>query len=719
MSTHTGSTFDMDQGKTLRLRPLHAGLYELCFDRRGESHNRFDALAIEELRQAVAWLGREPGVRGLLLSSAKDAFAVGADLFELRALCERPEAEIRATVARDSAVFTALSQLPFPCVAALNGLALGGGFEAALACDHRVMADTAALGLPEVGLGIVPGYGGSVRLPRIAGSATALQWIAGAATHQARAALSAGAVDAVVPPQALRDAALAWLRDAAAGAHDWRAARERLNGPAPLDATALDQARAAARTAGHNPAAAAFVQLLVDTTHLDAPAALQVEALAFARLAKTPTAAALLHLFANGQLLKKQARSYAKQARPVRQGAVLGAGIMGGGIAYTGAVHGTPMLMKDITAPALELGLAEADRQLARQVAAGRLPPQQARQVRAAIRPQLDYAGFDAADLVVEAVVEDLAVKRRVLAELEAVTGPQAVIASNTSSLSITEMAQALQRPQRFVGMHFFNPVPQMPLVEVILGPATDPAAAATAAAMAVGMGKTPIVVRDCPGFLVNRCLIPYCLGFLRLVHDGADYRQVDRVMEAFGWPMGPAYLHDVIGMDTLVHVLHVITTGYGARMASDFPLAAALLLERGRLGQKSGAGFYRYEPDARGKPRKLEDKATAALLSSQQPRGARAFGDEEIVDRLMLPMVLEAARCLDEGVVGSAAEVDMGLILGLGFPRHLGGPLFWADRIGLREIVRRSARCQTLSPLYEPAPALVRRAEAGQRFHG
>lgn len=710
----------MDHATTLRLRPLHEGFHELCFERRGESHNRFDALAIAELGQAVAWLGREPGVRGLLLSSARKDFVLGADLFELGALFERPEAEVRATVAAHGAVFTALSQLPFPTVAALNGLALGGGFEAALACDHRVMADTAAVGLPEVGLGIVPGYGGSVRLPRIAGSATALQWITGAATHEAPAALAAGAVDQAVPPEALRDAALMWLREAAAGTHDWRAARERRAGAALLDATALHQARAtAAHTARHYPAAAAFVQFLVDTAHLDAATALRAESRAFAQLARTPTAAALLRLFANEQFLKKQARSHVQQARPVRQGAVLGAGIMGGGIAYTGTVRGTPMLMKDIAAPALELGLAEADRQLARQVGTGRLSPAQARQVRDAIRPQLDFAGFDAADLVVEAIVENLSVKQRVLAEVESVVGPEAVIASNTSSLSIAEMAAALRRPQRFVGMHFFNPVPQMPLVEVILGPATSEATAATAAGLAVRMGKTPIVVRDCAGFLVNRCLIPYCLAFLRLLHDGADYRQVDRVMEAFGWPMGPAYLHDVIGMDTLVHVLHVIASSYGARMRTDFALAAALLLERGRLGQKSGAGFYRYEPDARGKPCKLEDEATATLLAGQQPRGPRAFGDDEIVDRLMLPMVLEAARCLDEGVVDSAAEVDMGLILGLGFPRHLGGPLHWTDRIGLREIVRRCARWQALSPLYEPAAAFVQRAEAGRRFHG
>lgn len=706
----------MYHGRTLRLTPLHDGLFELCFDRAGEAINKFDPLAIQELLQA---LQHARDARGLMVSSAKDSFIAGADIFGFKALFERSEADIEALVREQTAVFTALSQLPFPTAAAINGNALGGGFEAALACDHRIMADGAVVGLPEVTLGLIPGYGGSVRLPRIAGGAIALQWVTSGAPQNATAALQAGAVDQVVGLEALRAAAVGWLAEAAAGQHDWRARRLHLARPVDIATDALDRARIeTAKSARHHPAAAAFVQFLADTAGQDAQAALREESRVFARLCKTETAASLVRLFVNEQFLKKKATDYAKRARPVQQAAVLGAGIMGGGIACTSALRGIPVLMKDIAQPALDLGLAEADRLLAKAVGAGRMKAEKARQVRASIQPQLDFTGIGQADVVIEAIVENLSVKKKVLAEVEMLVMSDAIIASNTSSLSITEMATVLQRPRNFVGMHFFNPVPQMPLVEVIKGTATEAVAAATAAGYALAMGKTPIVVKDCPGFLVNRILVPYCLAFLGLVHDGADYRQVDRVMEAFGWPMGPAYLADVVGMDTLAHVLHVIADGYGARMQPAFPLAVELLVENGRLGQKSGAGFYRYESDAMGKPRQLVDDATAALLSSLQPSGPCAFSDREIIDRMMLPMVNEAARCLDEGVADSAVEIDMALILGIGFPRHLGGVLHWADRTGLPEVVRRCDRHKAVSPMYVPGPDLLRRAAAGARFH-
>jgi 3-hydroxyacyl-CoA dehydrogenase/enoyl-CoA hydratase/3-hydroxybutyryl-CoA epimerase/enoyl-CoA isomerase len=709
----------MFQGKTLRLQPLHGDFIELCFDRADESVNKFDKLALGELRQALQWLRADGGVRGLMLTSAKEGFVVGADIYEFGELFKLAERDIEALDRLESALFTQLAQLPFPTVAALNGTALGGGFEAALACDWRVAAEAAVVGLPEVTLGIIPAYGGSVRLPRIAGSATALQWITGGAPYPAAAARAAGAVDEVTPAADVRAVALDWLRAAAAGSHDWQARRAALEGPVALDAHALEQARKlAARSARHEPAAAAFVDFLEHSAGLSAQAALLQEARVFARLCKTPTAAALVRLFVNDQFLKKKARAFVKQARPLRQAAVLGAGIMGGGIAYTSAVRGTPVRMKDIHSQALDLGLAEAHKLLLKQVESGRMAAERAERVRGAIHPQLDFTGFDRVDVVVEAVVENLAVKKKVLAEVEALLPDDSVIASNTSSLPIAEMASALRRPGNFVGMHFFNPVPQMPLVEVICGPQTDPVAAATIAGYAVAMGKTPVMVKDGPGFLVNRILMPYLLAFLRLVHDGADFRQVDRVMEDFGWPMGPAWLSDVIGLDTLVHVLHVITRGHAPRMSPDFPLAVELLLEHKRLGQKSGSGFYRYGQDARGKPAKQDDEATAGLLAALQPQGVRAFSDQDIVERLMLPLVLEAARCLEEGVADSAIEVDMSLVLGLGFPRHLGGALHWADTQGLAGIVRRCEALGGLSALYAPGEGLRRLAAAGGRFH-
>jgi 3-hydroxyacyl-CoA dehydrogenase/enoyl-CoA hydratase/3-hydroxybutyryl-CoA epimerase/enoyl-CoA isomerase len=709
----------MFQGLSLRLTELGDGIVELCFDRPGESVNKFDRQTVAELQQVTGLLAQQPGLRGVLVSSAKDSFIVGADIFEFSAMFSQSVPEVEAENSRQASAFTAFSDLPVPTAVAINGMAFGGGFEMALACDQRFIADSASIGLPEVTLGIVPAYGGSVRLPRVAGCATALNWVTSGTPRKAAAALTDGAVDVVLPAEQLRDGALAWLRQAAAGQHDWQTRRQRTRGPVALDAAAMEQARtSAARTAKHFPAAAGFVQFMADTAALDAPAAAVEEARLFARLATTPTAAALVRLFTNDQFLKKKAKGYVKAARPLKQAAVLGAGIMGGGIAYTSAVRGTPVLMKDIADAALQLGMGEADKLLAKQVDGGRMAPEKAAKIRASIQPQLDFAGFDSVDIVVEAIVENLGIKKKVLAELEGLVRSDAVIASNTSSLSIGDMASALQRPQNFVGMHFFNPVPLMPLVEVICGERTDPVAAATVAGYALAMGKTPVVVKDCPGFLVNRCITPYSIGFLRLVHDGADFRQVDVVMEAFGWPMGPAYLDDVIGMDTLAHVLDVIAGGYGARMVPDFPTAVHLLAQHKRLGQKSGGGFYRYENDAKGRPRKLEDPEALSLIASVQPNGPRSFTEQEVIDRLMLPMVLEAARCLDEGVAESAVEVDMGMVLGLGFPRHLGGPLHWADQIGLPEIVRRCTALAAVSSIYRPSDAFVARAAAGGRFH-
>jgi 3-hydroxyacyl-CoA dehydrogenase/enoyl-CoA hydratase/3-hydroxybutyryl-CoA epimerase/enoyl-CoA isomerase len=246
-----------------------------------------------------------------------------------------------------------------------------------------------------------------------------------------------------------------------------------------------------------------------------------------------------------------------------------------------------------------------------------------------------------------------------------------------------------------------------MPLVEVIRGPKTSAQAAATVAGYASAMGKTPIVVKECPGFLVNRILTPYTVGFLRALHDGADYVAIDRVMEGFGWPMGPAYLQDVVGIDTLLHVLRIITTGHADRMTMEFPHAVELMVEHQRFGQKNGAGFYKYERDPKGRPKKMLDARTASLLGSIQPHGLRRFEDEELIERLMLPMIIESVRCLEEGIAESAAEVDMSLVLGLGFPRYAGGPLKYADWLGLKNVVERCDRYAPLGPLYTPTEGM------------
>ena len=709
----------MFEGLSIRVADLGEGLAELCFDRSGEKINKLDVRTVDELAAATKALAQRAGLRGVLVTSAKDEFIVGADIFEFTGLFAKTEAEIAAYNGAQAAVFTALEDLPVPVVVAVNGLSLGGGFETALAADARVLADTAQVGLPEVTLGIFPGFGGSVRLPRLIGAAAALDWISSGRPRKAAAALDAGAADAVVPKTVLRETALQKLKSLASSG-DWRALRARRRGAVTnFDAAAFAELKAAAaKTAAHTPAALMAAELIEAAAPLDRDAAAALEAQAFARVAKTPAAAALVQIFINDQALKKLARGYTQAGRKANRAAVLGAGIMGGGIAYASAVKNTPVLMKDIRQEALDLGKREAKKLLDKQLATGRMKPEAVAAVDAAIVPTLNYDEFGRVDIVVEAVVENLAVKKSVLAEVEARLGADAVLASNTSSLSISELGTALQRPAQFAGMHFFNPVPVMPLVEVIRGDKTSDVTAATVAAYAVAMGKTPIVVKDCPGFLVNRILTAYFVGFLKLLRDGADFEAVDRAMEAFGWPMGPAYLQDVIGMDTSSHVIAFISAGYPQRMGMDFEHAIALMAREKRYGQKSGQGFYRYEADAKGRLVKQSSEEAKALVATLQPQGARTFSDAEIVERLMLPMIIESAICLEDGVVGSAAELDMSLLLGLGFPRHWGGALKYADLLGLAHVVTRCAQYAALGPAYQPTATMRALANSAAGFY-
>lgn len=393
-----------------------------------------------------------------------------------------------------------------------------------------------------------------------------------------------------------------------------------------------------------------------------------------------------------------------QDTQKIERSAVVGAGIMGGGIAYASALAGTGVRMKDIAQGQIDRGIEEVDRLLARQVKAGRMTDEVARAVRARITPQLDYTGFGDVQLVIEAVVENLSVKHRVLAELEKLVSADTIVATNTSSLRVDDLAAPLARPANFVGLHFFNPVPVMPLVEVIQGSRSSAATVAAAVGYAKALGKTPIVVKDCPGFLVNRLLTAYLLGFAQLVYDGADFVEVDRAMETFGWPMGPAYLADVIGLDTMSHIIDVICAGYPQRMLASALEPTKVLAGHKRYGQKSGIGFYRYETDPNGRRRKVPSPDTYPLLAPSQENGTRTFSDAEIVERMMLPMILEATVALKEGVVESATALDTAMSLGLGFPKAAGGPMQYADQLGRQKVAAMSSRYAHLGPLYRPS---------------
>lgn len=705
-------------GKYLSVHRLEGGIAEIRLDRQGDTMNKLDGDILAELEPVLASLAGDGSLRGVLITSAKDAFLAGGDIQALQhVLEEAPEKRIAFCIYMD-AVLTKLEDLPIPVVCAINGYALGGGLETALCSDYRVLASDGQVGFPEVGLGILPGAGGTVRTPRLASSQVALEWLTGGKTYKADAALAAGVVDAVSAPTVLRETALSWLARAISGELDWRARRSQRQGTFTIDAAAFEQARPRAQGVAHDrPAALTILQLLERCASLSRDESFQQEAEAFAALAGTPAARALVGIFLSSQVLKKKSRAQAAGARRINRAGVVGAGIMGGGVAYTTAVRGTPVLMKDIAQPALDLGMGEAQKLLNKQVESRRLARDKADAILSSIIPTLDYDAFDSVNIVVEAVVENLKIKQEVFATLEAKVRPGTVIASNTSSLAVIDIAAQLQRPEDAVGMHFFNPVHMMPLVEIVRSAKSSPEAVATTVAYAQAMGKVPLVVKDCAGFLVNRILGAYFSAFLQLVRDGVDFVQIDRVMEAWGWPMGPAYLLDVAGIDTLEKAMAILGKAYPSVMSADFTTAFQRLAAEKRYGQKTGSGFYRYETDAKGKPRRSSDPRAYELLAEIQPNGPVELSDEVIRDRMMLAMILEAGRCLDEEVADGPLEIDAGMRLGTGFPAHHGGPLWHADQIGLAEIVSRSTLYRPLGGLYEPGQGFLKLAGSGKRI--
>lgn len=712
-------------GPAFSVSALGDGIVELKFDLAGESVNKLSATAIRDFDAATQAIAADPTVKGVVVTSGKAVFIVGADITEFGAMFAAGEEAVAKGVLEVNRVLCRFEDLAVPTVIAINGICLGGGLELALAGDYRVMSTTASVGFPEVKLGIFPGFGGSVRMPRVIGLDNAVEWICAGQDKKADAALKDGAVDAVVAPEQLRDAAIAMVRQCIAGKLDWKTRRADKLGPLKLNKIEQTMAFNAAMgvvgaQAGPNyPAPMLALKNMQEAATLGRDAALEVEAKYFAKAAVTPQANALVGVFMADQGVKKAAGAWEKKSKKdIRQAAVLGAGIMGGGIAYQAALKGTPIVMKDIKEEQLALGMGEAGKLLTKAVEKGKSTPAKMTEVLGRIRPTLNYGDFVGVDIIIEAVVENPKVKKAVFAEVEPLVRADTIIASNTSTISITSLAESLERPQNFVGMHFFNPVHMMPLVEVIRGKQSSDEAVAATVKLASKMGKTPIVVNDCPGFFVNRVLFPYFAGFHMLLRDGADFQAVDKVMEKFGWPMGPAYLMDVVGMDTAVHAAAVMAEGFPERMNHDWKNTTQVLVANQRLGQKNGKGYYVYAPDKKGKPKKTVDPTTYELIKDVvAPR--QEFAPEEIVARCMVPMVNEVARCLEEKIVASPYEADMALLYGIGFPPFRGGACRYVDQTGVANFVATADRLAPLGKLYEVPQLLRDMAAAGKKFFG
>ena len=687
-------------------RTVSDGVCFLTFDREGSSANIFDVSTLDELEAHIEWIESQGDLRGVVIVSAKERiFIAGADL---NSLAKNPDpAALGAVVDKGHSVFTRLERLRIPSVAAIHGVCLGGGCELALACDWRAASTdkSTKIGLPETQLGILPAWGGSVRMPALIGLPAALGLILTGRQLAAVPARKSGLVDEIGHRENLVAMATALL------ARGKRRLKPRgLLSRAPFASVVASRARRGviAKTRGHYPAPLKAIKVCVGALGRPLEAGLALERAAFLELIKTPEAANLMRIFFLQERAKKQ-KLPEGETRTVKRVAVVGAGVMGAGIAQWVSARGHPVLLKDISPEALRSGLASAGKIYHGAVKRHVFTQTEATAGLDRITPVHTDVPMRGVDLVVEAAIEKLDLKQKIFRQLESSVGPGTVLATNTSALSIDAIAGGLEDPSRVVGIHFFNPVHRMQLVEIVRGPRTSSDALATALQFVKSLGKLPVVVNDSPGFLVNRILLPYMVEAVNIFREGCAITKVDSLMLDFGMPMGPMRLTDEVGLDVAQHVAKDLES----RLAKPVPLHDTLeqMIAKGWMGRKSGRGFHVFEGS--------NEKPSDDLAFLQHDGGARSQSDETLLDRMVLIMVNEAARCLEEGVVESPEDVDFGMIFGTGFAPFRGGPLRHADSIGLADVVRRLRGLQgSVAPHFEPCARLVEMAGAGRAFY-
>ena len=707
-----------------RVERQAGGIAHLVFDHPARKVNVLDAESLGDLDLALTELEGGEALQGVVLVSGKrGSFIAGADVAAIGSLTDREQ--VLALIRRAHLAFNRLAQLPCPTVAAIDGICLGGGTELALACDSRIASDEPAtqIGLPEVLLGIFPGFGGSQRLPRLVGLSAALDLILTGRALDARRAEKAGLIARAVPA--------AWLIERA---HERLAALARRPAPRRRDAyrprglgawfvdrtpfgqaLALGRARSMtrARTGGHYPAPLAAIDVLERTLRLPLDAGLAIEASRVADLVVGPVCKNLVRIFELSERAKKDpVGDPALKPAPVGTMLLVGAGVMGGGIAELASRSGIQVRVRDLKPEPLTHALETAAGLIAergRRRRGGAEAAREARAQMARILPTLELNGAGRADVAMEAVVEDLEVKRRVFAELDVRLPAGAVLATNTSSLSVDALAQGLTHADRLCGFHFFNPVHRMPLVEIVRGTRTSDQTLVTAVALARRLGKTPVVVADAPGFVVNRILMPYLSEAMAMLEEGYRLADIDGAMRRFGMPMGPFEVLDEVGLDVAHKVGGVLSHAFPDRMAPSSSLEK--MLAAGRLGRKNGKGFYRHV----GRKRR-PDPAVRGLLGLTRVRSAS--GPDALAERMVLAMINEAARCLEEKVVADAGAVDLAMIFGAGFPPFRGGLLRYADTYGLSKVTMRlTALRAEKGERFAPAALLSRLAADGGSF--
>ena len=665
------------------------GIAVLTFDLPGEKVNKLTTAVMNELDQILDELAANHEIRALVIRSGKpDIFIAGADIAEIRDITDANTGEELSR--KGQSVLGKLESLPFPTVAAIHGPCLGGGLEFALACSHRVISNDprTALGPPEVKIGIIPSFGGTQRLPRLVGLSNALEMILPGKSVYAKKAKKIGLADEVTYKETLLDVAMHIANQAIGkprtmGIRAKRSFLIRLLESNPLTRDLVYRtARKSvlSETRGNYPAPIAALEAVRYGFSHGTGAGYENEARTLGALVVSEVSKNLINVFYLNEALKKD---LSPSQFSVTRAGIIGAGVMGGGIAQLFAEKGITVRMKDVTPKAVSMGFRTADGIFRKRSKKGILDPLQARDGMDRITGATDASGFSAADLAVEAVVENMEVKKSVLRDFEQAAKDSALFASNTSSLSITGLAAAATRPEQVVGMHFFNPVEKMPLVEIVKGQRTSPGTIAAIAALSRKLGKLPVVVNDGPGFLVNRILMPYLGEALRMLEEGSRIEEIDHALLNFGMPMGAFILLDEIGIDIAHKVSGILRQGLGERITAS-PLLEKLY-QNNFYGKKNGRGFYLYLHGKRG--------GASPLVYSLLPKRVKNEGwipEQEIVERSVFLMIKEAALCLEDGIIDRPDQLDAALVFGIGFPPFRGGLLRYAENLGAKYIVER-----------------------------
>jgi 3-hydroxyacyl-CoA dehydrogenase / enoyl-CoA hydratase / 3-hydroxybutyryl-CoA epimerase len=685
----------------------------LTFDRPNSGANIFDTATLDDLDEHLDFVENDASLRGLIIASAKKSiFIAGADLKTL--LQQAQSGEMRAFIAQGQQIFNRLANLKIPTVAAIHGASAGGGYEVTLACDYRVASDDPAtrIGLPETTLGLIPAWGGCTRLPRLIGAEKAADVITKGKLHSVQEAMKLGLIDEIAPRDRLPDVARKRLRGE----------KRKVEGGAP--ATPGSQEMAPPRQHG-NAAPERAWQIISKTLSISPAESLRLELDAIVDLGKTESTQNLIRNFFLAEKYKKGTSKTPPDK--VVHAAVIGAGVMGSGIAQWLSSRGVTVILRDIAREQIHGGLANIEKIYADAVKRGLMSEEKAKEGRARIVASTAPMELRDVQFVIEAASEKFEIKKEVFRELAMQAGPKTIVATNTSALPVGKLADATVSPEHVIGLHFFNPVSRMKLVEVVIAKQTSDDTRERSLAFVRQIGKLPVIVRDSPGFLVNRVLFPYLLDAAELFESGLEAKKIDNPLEQWGMPMGPLRLIDEIGIDITIDIGNTLEKAYGRR---DHISAVLLWLRDGRmLGRKAGAGFYKYEGKTQTPNESLAQWRRALHGEPEGPEGPNIpperhrdprlrLNQEDLAHRLIFLMVNEAARCVEEKIVDSPEDADYGMILGTGFAPFRGGPLRFAEHFGLNKVVDELERLARSEEKFSPCEILKKHARDGTKFY-